>query len=260
MSMKITALTENTCPGGEFGTEHGLSLYIETESRRILFDMGQTALFAENAEKLGIDLSAVDLAVVSHGHYDHGGGLLRFLELNQRAPVYIRRSAFETHYHGSERYIGLNPTLLNSRRLVFTGEVFPIEEGLSLYACCDREPAYLMEESGLSVERDGKLLPEDFCHEQYLLIEEQGKKILISGCSHKGILNLAHWFRPDVLVGGFHLSKLAPGEKLRGYAERLDSYDTDFYTCHCTGEEQFVFMKKYMKNLSYLSAGSCIWI
>ena len=107
---------------------------------------------------------------------------------------------------------------------------------------------------------NGKLLPDDFRHEQYLLIEENGRKILISGCSHMGILNIAEWFTPDALVGGFHFSKLPLDDTLKGYAEYLNSYDTDYYTCHCTGTEQFSFMKSYMKRLNYLSAGQSIII
>ncbi|MBQ1452970.1 MAG: MBL fold metallo-hydrolase, partial [Ruminococcus sp.] len=92
----------------------------------------------------------------------------------------------------------------------------------------------------------------------YLMIEENGKRILISGCSHKGIVNIAEWFKPDVLVGGFHFNKLPLDGNLKGYAERLDSQDTAFYTCHCTGVEQYAFMKRYMKNLHYISTGDII--
>ena len=92
--MRITALAENTSVSEKFGAEHGLSLYIETEKYNILFDMGQTELFSENAEKLGIDLSMADIAVLSHGHYDHGGGLKKFLSINDKATVYINRYAF----------------------------------------------------------------------------------------------------------------------------------------------------------------------
>nr|MCR5715363.1 MBL fold metallo-hydrolase [Lachnospiraceae bacterium] len=88
--MKITALVENTtksdCP-----TEHGLSLYIETARHNILFDTGQTTLFADNAERFGVDLSSVDLCMLSHGHYDHGGGLKKFTLCNDHAKIYMNK-------------------------------------------------------------------------------------------------------------------------------------------------------------------------
>ncbi|NCA67648.1 MAG: MBL fold metallo-hydrolase, partial [Clostridia bacterium] len=77
--MKITTLCENTSISPEFKCEHGLSFYVETKKHKLLFDTGESGIFAENAAKLGIDLSEVDIAVISHGHYDHGGGLPAFL-------------------------------------------------------------------------------------------------------------------------------------------------------------------------------------
>jgi metal-dependent hydrolase (beta-lactamase superfamily II) len=88
--------------------------------------------------------------------------------------------------------------------------------------------------------------------------EEDGKSVLISGCSHKGILNIVEWFKPDILVGGFHFSKLPLDEALVRYAKYLDSFQTTFYTCHCTGMAQYEFMKTYMERLYYLSAGQSI--
>ena len=120
--MKITALVENTSCSPVIGYEHGLSLYIETEKHKMLFDMGQSGIFAENAEKLGIDLSKADIAVLSHGHYDHGGGLTRFMEINDTAPIYLSRYAFEPHYNGTEKYIGLDTAVKGSERLRFTDE------------------------------------------------------------------------------------------------------------------------------------------
>lgn len=120
--MKIWTLLENTTCREDLHPEHGLSLYIETDRRRILFDMGQSSAFAENAVKMGVDLSAVDTAILSHGHYDHGGGIGQFLRCNDRAPVYISRYAFEPHYNASGKYIGLDSDLQSSGRLVFTEE------------------------------------------------------------------------------------------------------------------------------------------
>ena len=109
--MKITALLENTANRSDMKTEHGLSLYIETENKCILFDMGQTTMFTENAKTLGIDLQKVDLAILSHGHYDHGGGLAEFLKIHSHAPILIHRDAFLPHYNGTEKYIGLDASL-----------------------------------------------------------------------------------------------------------------------------------------------------
>lgn len=256
--MRITALTENTSADPRCGAEHGLSLYIETGDHRILFDMGQTDLFERNAAALGVDLAAVDVAVLSHGHYDHGGGLKRFTELNVSAPIYVHRRAFEPHYNASGKYIGLDTDLLSSGRLIFTDDMTHIGGGLTLYSCNSDDRPYDFGSQGLSMMKDGVLLPDDFAHEQYLLIEEHGRRVLISGCSHKGILNIAGWFKPDVLIGGFHFMNLPADDTLRRYAEELSRYDTDYFTCHCVGAEQYEYMKRYMSRLSYLAAGQTI--
>ena len=258
--MKITALTENTSINENIGAEHGLSLYIETDGHKILFDMGQTDMFERNAKTLCIDLSEVDIAVLSHGHYDHGGGLARFLEINKKAPVYVNEYAFEPHYNGTQKYIGLDISLKNNSRLIFTSDVYKINDSMTLFSCNENRKSYDLGSFGLNMIQDGKFMPDDFRHEQYLLINENGKNVLISGCSHKGIMNITEWFKPDVLIGGFHFSKLALDKTLENYAETLDKYNTNFYTCHCTGMEQYVFMKKYMSRLEYLSAGQEIII
>ncbi|MBR2045913.1 MAG: MBL fold metallo-hydrolase [Agathobacter sp.] len=258
--MKIIALVENTSTDNNLSCEHGLSLYIETQNHKILFDMGQTDLFAQNAKKLDIDLSDVDIAVLSHGHYDHGGGLEKFLEINKKAPVYMSKYTFKPYYNGTEKYIGLNKELESNDRIIFTDDVVEIAEGLTLYSCNEKERYYDLGSFGLNKKVDDAFLPDDFLHEQYLCIEENGKKVLISGCSHKGILNIVKWFEPDVLIGGFHFSKLPLDETLMEYAKILDEFDTAYFTCHCTGVEQYQFMKNQMRKLSYLATGDIICI
>ncbi len=257
MHMKITVLTENTSHCG-LPAEHGISFYIETGAHKLLFDTGQSALFAANAAALGVDLRAVDTAVLSHGHYDHGGGLKTFLALNDHAPVYLSQYAFEPHWRGAEKNIGLEDSLRTSDRLRFCGEETAIVDGLTLYAKNGAEKAVDLGSFGLMMKRGGALVPDDFRHEHYLLIEENGRRVLISGCSHKGILNIVRWFAPDVLVGGFHFSKLPLDGRLESYARQLAGYDTDYYTCHCTGVEQYRYMKQFMPNLHYLSTGDIL--
>ncbi len=257
--MRITVLEENTACRCDVTAEHGLSLYIETGEHRMLFDMGQTDAFAENAAKLGVDLSAVDIAILSHGHYDHGGGLARFLEINDHAPVYVHPLAFEPHYNGPVKYIGLDPMLLKTGRLILTGGDYEIDKNLSLHDCAHNPRPYPGHGAGLTVARGGERLPDPFNHEQYLLIREGGRRILISGCSHKGIENIVSWFAPDVLVGGFHLSKLDPvadAPQLCAIAGTLLSSPATFYTGHCTGASSFDVLHGIMgERLHALSTG-----
>ena len=109
--MKITVLLENTACRADLCAAHGLSLYIEACGRRVLFDMGPDEGFLQNAGSLGVDLTAVDLAVLSHGHDDHGGGLAAFCRVNPTAPVYVHRRALGRprqgqRAHGSQQHQG----------------------------------------------------------------------------------------------------------------------------------------------------------
>ncbi len=255
--MIIKVLAENTSNNDILSSEHGLSLYIETENHKILFDMGQSPLFAKNAVKMGVDLIQVDVAILSHGHYDHGGGIKTFFDINSKAPLYLSKYAFETHYNASDKYIGIDVSLQNSERLIFTDGITVIDNELTLHSSSTMKLKYDTPVSGLSVKTNDILLPEDFRHEQYLMINENDKRILISGCSHKGILNITHHFKPDVLIGGFHFMKLEPdSEYLTDAANILLTYPTRFYTCHCTGIEQYNKLKTIIGNkLSYLSTG-----
>ena len=256
--MKLWVLMENTACREDLAAEHGLSLYLETGEHRILFDMGASGAFWDNAEKMGIDLTTVDIAVLSHGHYDHGGGLSRFLAGNRQAEVYVNEHAFGGYYNAKDSYIGLDQALRDHPRLTFAGDRREIAPGLTLFTCSHWEQFTGMDCAGLQRMEKGLLVKEDFRHEQYLLIEEQGKKILISGCSHKGILNIAQWFRPEVLIGGFHFMKMDPdGEAVAEAAKTLMTWPTVYYTGHCTGQEQFNRMKPIMGDqLMGISAGS----
>lgn len=258
--LKIIALVENTTNNKNLSCEHGLSLYIEANDKKILFDMGQTNLFEENAKKLGVDLSQVDIAIVSHGHYDHGGGLDHFLKINTKAPVYMSKYAFGDYYNGTSKYIGLDKMLKENQRIIFTEGTVVLDKNLTLCTMNDKPLQYEIDSQGLFEKKDELYIPDTFIHEQYLCMEEQGKKILFSGCSHKGILNIMEYFRPDVFVGGFHFSKLSLDLTLEKNAKLLVEYPTDYYTCHCTGAEQYQYMKKYIDKLHYLDTGRILEI
>lgn len=285
--MKITVLTENTISkNAEISKlplqgEHGLSLFIQTQNKNILFDMGQTNLFAKNASLLGIDLQTVDFAILSHGHYDHGGlssplpatlkneyfGIEAFAHINQKAPIFINSNAFSQNYNASKKYIGLNQELLQSKiaeRFIFVQDEKEITQNIKLFSCNSYKKSVATNAFGLMQLQNGTFVPDNFNHEHYLLIQENDKKILISGCSHKGILNIVEWFKPDFLIGGFHFKSLDvenPCQKLEleSYAKKLASYNTKYFTCHCTGTQQFEILKSIMKEkVEYISTGDVI--
>lgn len=259
--MRLTVLMENTAclPGLQHA--HGLSFYLEAAGKKILFDMGPGAQFAENAQQLGVDLGAVDFAVLSHGHYDHGGGLDVFFRRNDHAPVYIRDGAFAPHTTADGENIGLRPGLQSNPRIVFTGEQCEIAPGFHLF-------------SGVTARRFfsplcGTLLehgqPDAFAHEQSLLIEEDGKLVLIAGCAHCGMVNILDRAAelagrmPDVVVGGMHLSvgETVPDEFIRALAGELEKTPCRFYTCHCTGEHPYEVLKQVLgERLCYAGGGS----
>ena len=124
--MIIKVLIENTYISEDYASEHGLSLYIETKNHKILFDVGASELFLKNAKRLGVNIADVDFLVISHGHYDHGGGLKAFLKENTKAEVFIHQLAFDKHYSMRQDdkldFIGLDEDLKQNKQIVLTSD------------------------------------------------------------------------------------------------------------------------------------------
>ena len=254
--MKVFCLCENTPFGDGFAFEHGLSLFIQTQKFNILFDFGQSDAFLKNAKKLGVDLSKVDFAILSHGHYDHGNGLKWFFEENNNCKVYAHKDTFGNFFH-REKYIGLDGKI-NKNRFFFLSHDLTLGEGVRILV--SRENKFPLDDCDMWIGR--KDIPDDFTHEIYLEIEEDGKKYLFSGCAHKGILNILDWFSPDYFFGGLHLSHHTPvvnNEKLYCIKSQLEKKEVKIYTGHCTGIEQFNYLKSSLP-LEYISSGKVITI
>ncbi|MBQ7955429.1 MAG: MBL fold metallo-hydrolase [Lachnospiraceae bacterium] len=270
--MKIVNLMEDTAGAQGCTAEHGLSFYIETPKHKILVDAGATGQFADNAKNLGIDLRMVDIAVLSHGHYDHGNGLLRFRELSS-APIYIRRGAEADLYHVKEdsvRYIGLPVEVKNLPQNVWVEGDIQIDEELSVFTGVKGRRCWPDGNRELMRRQGGDMVQDDFGHEQYLVISCEGENVLISGCAHNGILNILDCYRslygenPDKVVSGFHMMKKQglteeDKEEIRRTARELSEMDTMFFTGHCTGIEAYEIMKEIMgEKLRYIHCGEVI--
>ncbi len=272
--MRITTLVENESILPQLGAEHGLSLYVEANDQKILFDMGRGDLFAENAALLNCPISDVDLAVISHGHYDHGGGLATFLTENKRAKIYLLESAFLPHrskrINGEIADIGLDVTLQNDARLVFVPEQIEIENGITLFSGVRERDLFSSCNQTILMECDGTLQPDDFEHEQSMLINEGNRTVLIAGCAHCGIVNILRKAEqiigrmPDVVVSGFHLHSPStktsePEERIRAIGDVLAASGAVYYSGHCTGSVPYSILKEQMGDqLNPLHAGIVI--
>lgn len=259
--MKIIPLVENTSKT-ECRAKHGLSLYIETARHKLLFDVGPDETAFKNAQMRGIDLTAVDTVVISHGHYDHGGALGAFLERNPGAQVFLQQGAFLPHYSKAgllRLSVGIDPKLANHPQVLQLQGDTKIDDELEVFTVSDLSRCHSPMNDVL-LDGNGK---DRFAHEQNLVIHGD-KTVLFTGCGHTGIVNImrkAAVFRPAYCIGGFHLfnpvlRKTAPEWLLDEIARSLAAFpETIFYTCHCTGEKAFRYLAARTDNLRYLSCG-----
>ena len=284
--MKVTVLLENATPTSRLAARHGLSLWVEAAGRRVLFDMGPDAAFLTNAEELGIDIATANAAVLSHGHADHGGGLGAYLAVTDargaHAPVFVRAHAFDTHLSGSgerRHTISLDPALAGTERLVVvTEDARDIAPGLTLFATTVRphpEPAsngrLFAVPAGTSADAAGaEVVADDFSHEQSLLVREGGRAVLISACSHAGILNIMDEAERlaaaplEAVIAGFHLMapsalSTADDTTVRALARELAARPARYFTFHCTGLAAYSILRDELgPRVSYLACGSSV--
>lgn len=258
--MKIITLIENTEGRPGCRTEHGLSFYVEAEKHRLLADTGASGAFLENARLLGVDMKNVDTVVISHGHYDHAGGVLDFVKQNPEARIYLQRQAEEPYYHvrkEGRKYIGMAPEIRELPQCIPLDGDFRIDEELFLFSGIRGRKFWPEGNRELKQLKDGVLVQDTFSQEQCLVITEKDRRILISGCAHNGILNILERFRelfhawPDAVLSGFHMKQegaFSPEQEyiIRETAETLKEMGMPCFTGHCTGEHAYRLMKNIM--------------
>ena len=227
--MKITTLVEDTANKTELLAEHGLSMLIETDKNNILFDTGQFLSLFYNAKVLNIDLSKVDKIVLSHGHYDHTGGLKKLLSRTGKVDVYAHPDVFAPKYaKGKERdrYIGIpyKKEELESKGAVFhlSREPMLIADNIMTTGEITRITDFEPISDDLCVMRNGQLQKDDLLDDQALIIKADGDNtedgftrvnhVVVLGCTHAGLVNtlqhiceLTEDAKISMIIGGTHL-------------------------------------------------------
>ncbi len=267
--MKITVLSDNIADRkSEFEGEWGLSFHIEQDGKVYLLDTGASSLFSKNAEKLGIDLSEVDMGILSHSHYDHSDGMDKFFSLNSKASFYIS-SKCEDNCYGKRfifsKYIGIKKGLTKKHadRIIRVKGSIKLCDGVHLICHTSENLQAIGKRTGLYRKISGRLVPDDFDHEQSLVFETEKGLVIFNSCSHAGPENILNEIKsafPEKNVyayfGGLHLYRSSE-EEIRRMAEVLKESSLQLIvTGHCTGDKAYRILKETLEDrLSQLSVG-----
>ncbi len=272
--MKMINLIENTQGRAGCIFAHGLSFYIETQKHRLLLDLGPSEDTLKNAATIGVDLSKVDTVILSHGHYDHSGGIMPFTGINDKAKIYMQSSAAGEYYadDGTDapvrfRYIGIDKEINKLPQLVKVQGDYVIDDELELFTVKNRTHDLPFTNRRLLIKKESGFEADEFTHEHFLMIKEGEKDVLMSGCAHNGILSILDAYKtkygrmPYAVISGFHLMKKTDYsgsqiEEIKNIAEELSDFPTRFFTCHCTGLPAYEIMKDIMGDkLIYIHSG-----
>ena len=249
--MRLTILIDNRLSNPALTSEHGLSLLVETQTHRILVDTGLSGKAFDNAVKLGIDIENVDYLMLSHGHIDHTGGLRRFLSVNKTAKIIAARMLSSTDYWSNRggKFHSLSPDVevinQNIERFVFIDDNYLIDSEIG---CVSTRRQSFPRPNGnryLFVEKGGGMSPYTADDELALTIKTDEGLVVVSPCSHCGLLNIAdecckcmNCNDLTAFVGGLHLLN-GEGDDVAKLADLISKKypQMHLYTSHCTGDE-----------------------
>ncbi|MCX8130955.1 MAG: MBL fold metallo-hydrolase [Clostridia bacterium] len=276
--MRISMLIENQkAENSALKNEHGLSMYIEKGNETILFDTGYSGRFIENAEKMGLNLEKVDTVILSHAHNDHCGGLKEFLDMNKKAKVYISKNARQDFYFKMlfvKEYISVPKEVFHKHgdRLKYVDSFLEITKDVYLFSgVTSRNIPLGKSAEKLLVKINNSFQRDSFDHEQILAVNNGGKLVILTGCSHNGITNMIDTVKQhfpsmpvQAVIGGFHLMGFPfksilgePKDYIIKLGKMMNSYNIEkTYTAHCTGDKAYKILKEVMQDrISYMHTG-----
>ena len=251
--MKITTLVENhsNFQKPSLKAEHGVSFYVEVGGHTYMSDVGQSGNFADNAEKLGINLSKVETLAISHHHYDHGGGLGRFFEDNKQAIVFLKRSLKADYLAvdnpNSVRYIGLDRGLLREHqdRIIYIDKSQEVSPRFYLIMKIPEKYPKPQGDERLKRRIGDDIIADPFTHEIISVVEGDEGMVVLTGCAHNGVLNMIAAVKDtfpgkpiQAVIGGFHLHHETDQTVREIGVALLEMNIPRVITGHCTGDHQ----------------------
>jgi 7,8-dihydropterin-6-yl-methyl-4-(beta-D-ribofuranosyl)aminobenzene 5'-phosphate synthase len=271
MKFRVTTLVDNSVSlsGSQLIGEHGLSFYIESEDKRILFDTGQNLALAHNAQMLDIDLSRIDAVVISHGHYDHTGGLEHLLKMNTAFSLYAHPDIFDdklrSRKSGAYKKIGipLNKNIFGNTDVLLrlSKDAAEIVPGVSISGEIPQENDFESIESQFFVQRGGEIIADPLADDQAVILDTEKGLVVLLGCSHRGVINtLNHVARlfPEnklhAIIGGLHLGK-ASDDKLQKIIDHLSGFEIEkIGVSHCTGTKATLALFERFKDKVFMNS------
>ena len=253
-SICITILVDNIASKPGILAEHGLSLWIECHGKRILFDTGQSDILTQNAKILGIDLAKTDAIILSHGHYDHTGGLYFVSDIAPNAPIYMHPGTIEPKYSLKKmkvRDIGMpeaSKKILKNHQIIQTENIIKICDGITLTGQIPRTNDF--EDTGGAFFCDQNCRnPDNLLDDQALVIESSRGLIIVLGCAHSGtantleyVLKLTNHQKIYTVVGGMHLAN-ADMDRINSTIDILKEFDVQkIIPLHCSGSLAIIKM------------------
>lgn len=264
--IKMSILADNYSRQRNMLSEHGLSLLLKVDGFQLLFDTGQTNVMLTNAAKKEIDLSRVHAAVLSHGHYDHAGGLPEFCSVNAQAQIFLHPQALCERFNAVDGKpvkdnIGIQwrdepEQRMILDRAIFSEHPFRLSENIVISGTIPRI-AENQATSGrfLKKNEQGGFERDELADEQFLLIRGRKGLYIFTGCNHAGIDNCISYAKkliPDVkvagMIGGFHLEH-ADQDELSAFFAKLEKEELEMIVpLHCTGRKASVELKKQFQD------------